>query len=102
MKQKARCPKPFFAFVRNLKDAIISRRTESSVQFKEVRKVRRCSADDHAVADCSNLVLYSAFYWQPVYIHKKGNVRAWDRCRQDEQHSSSYAEFCLTVLRDTS
>ena len=48
-------------------DAIISREAE-------VREVRRSSASDNTVADCSNLVFYSAFYWQPVQIPKNGNV----------------------------
>ena len=62
--------------LRNTKFAIISRGAESTwwdvqFNFKEERKVRRSSASDHAVADCSNLVFYSAFYWQPVQIHKE-------------------------------
>ena len=39
--------------------------------------MRRSSASDYAVANCSNLVYYSAFYRQPVQIHKKrGNMFA--------------------------
>ena len=96
----------FIASLCSKKYAIISRGAESAlwgVQLKEVRKVRRSSASDHAVADCSNLVFYSAFYWQPVQTHKKG--KGWGAkgnmftpCRQDEQHSSSHAELCLLVF----
>ena len=65
----------FLASVWNMKYASISRGAERvrwDIQFKEVRKVRKIGANDHVVADCRNLVFYSAFYWQPVQIHKKG------------------------------
>ena len=52
-------------------------------------QIRRSSAGDHVVANCSNLVFYSALYRQPVQIH------ALERCTQDEHHSSSDAELCL-------
>ena len=40
---------------------------------EEVGQIRRSRARDHVVATCSNLVFYSAFYRQPVQIHKKGD-----------------------------
>ena len=48
--------------------------TECTVQGGQ--KVRRSSAIDHPGGDCPNLVFYSAFYWQPVQIHKRqgGNM----------------------------
>ena len=64
----------FLASVWNMKYASISRGAERvrwDIQFK-VTKVRKISANDHTAADCHNLVFYSAFYWQPVQIHKKG------------------------------
>ena len=64
----------FLASVWNTKYASISRGAERvrwDIQFK-VTKVRKISANDHTAADCHNLVFYSAFYWQPVQIHKKG------------------------------
>ena len=67
----------FAASVWNTKYAPISRGAESAwwcVQFNEIRKVKRSSASDHAVADCSNLVYYSTFFWQPVQIHKRIGV----------------------------
>ena len=72
--------------------------------MQEVRQVRRSSATDHAVADCSSLVLYSAFYWQPVLIHKKGgNIFApgsiADKTSSTVQHT---VNFVYTFLRDTS
>ena len=42
------------------------------MQFKEVGQIRRSSASDHVVTNCNNLVFCSAFYRQPVQIHKKG------------------------------
>ena len=65
-----------FTSVRNTEDASVSRGVESvlwGVQFKEVKQIRRSSASDHIVANSSNLVFYSAFYRQPVQIHKKGD-----------------------------
>ena len=63
----------YLASVWNTKYAIISRRVECvcwGVQFKEIRKVKRSSANDH-------VVFYSALYWQPLQIHKnKGNMFA--------------------------
>ena len=47
-------------------------RMNDGVYSSQVRKVRRSSASDHDVSGCSNLVFYSAFYWQPWQIHKKG------------------------------
>ena len=64
-----------FTSVRNTEDASVSRGVESvlwGVQFKEVKQIRRSSASDHIVANSSNLVFYSAFYRQPVQIHRKG------------------------------
>ena len=80
-------------------DAIISRGAESAwwdVQFK-VRQVRRSSVWNHAVADCSNLVFYSTFYWQPMQIPIVTCSRL-GALRQDEQHNSSHAELCLQLF----
>ena len=62
-----------FTSVRNTEDANDSRGAESAwwdVQLKEVGQIRRSSDSDHVVANCSNLVFYSAFYRQTVQIHK--------------------------------
>ena len=68
------------------------------------RQVKRSlSASDHVVADCSNLVIYSAFSVLTTGIGKSGKggnvvfAPVWEPCRKDEQHNSSHVELCLQV-----
>ena len=76
MKEKARCPwnllrlfgirkkRGVSAEERRVRDGVYSSRRSD--------RIRRSSASDHVVANCSNLVFHSAFYKQPVQIHEKG------------------------------
>ena len=63
------------------------------MQFKEVEQIRS-SASDHVVASCSNFVFYSAFYRQPVQIHKNGGdmFPLWSLA---DKTSSTVYELCL-------
>ena len=69
MKEKARCPWNLLRLfgIRKMRVSAVERRVRDR---EEVGQIRRSSASDHVVANCSNLVFYSAFYRQTVQIHK--------------------------------
>ena len=64
----------------------------------------RSSASDHVVANCSNLVFYSAFYRQPVQIHMKRGDMFPLGSFADKTSSTVYhtLNFVHEFLRNTS
>ena len=88
-----------FASVQNTKYAIISREAESAIGC-----TRKSSASNHTVADCSNLVLYSTFYWQPAQIHKLGANMFAPGSLADKMSSTVHhmLNSVYKFLRDTS
>ena len=56
------------------------------------------SASHHAVADCSNLVFYSALYRQPVQIHMFAPGSLADKTSSTVYHRLKFVYKCVCFV----